>query len=145
MLIFCFAITSPAAEVKGPSEELIKALIQVESSGNLKAIGDKHLREKAYGPLQVRQPVCDDLNRIYGTNYKAEHCLGNLPLSVTIFKKYVTHWGTKKRLGREPRDADFARIWNGGPNGWKWSATEKYLAKVERALGQNKSVYVAKR
>jgi hypothetical protein len=29
---------------------------------------------------------------------------------------------------------DAARIWNGGPNGWKKKATDSYWQKVARAL-----------
>lgn len=145
MLICWFAISVHGGEQKGPSDELIRCLIQIESSGNARAVGDKHLKNKAYGPLQVRQLVCDDINKRFGTAYKAEQCLGNLPLSITIFKKYVTMWGTEKRLGREPTDDDYARIWNGGPNGWKWNATQKYIAKVHKVKTSRNKLLIARK
>jgi hypothetical protein len=128
----------------GPSDRLIQALIRVESSGNTRAIGDKERDHKAYGPLQVRQLVCDDINNRYHTNYRAEDCLGNVALSITIFKKYVIMWAKESRLGHIPTDADYARIWNGGPEGWRRKATEGYIAKVIRAGGiKGRGTYLA--
>jgi len=117
-----------------PSDHLISALIQVESSGHNDAIGDKHLKQKAYGCLQIRQPAVDDYNRWHGTNHKAEDCLGNRSLSVAICKSYIGRYATESRLGRKPSDEDKARIWNGGPNGWKSSGTVGYWKKVKALL-----------
>ena len=116
-----------------PTKRLIACLVEVESRGDLHAIGDKHLRNKAYGPLQIRKPACDDVNRRFGTAYAPEQCLGNLELSTEILRRYMEMYATEKRLGRAPTDADCARIWNGGPNGWKKPSTEGYLRKVVKA------------
>jgi hypothetical protein len=115
-------------------DRLIAALIQVESNGNDKAIGDKHLREKAYGPLQIRQPCVDDVNRRYGTKIKAEQLLGNRALSVWVCHKYIELYATPQRLGREPSLQDMARIWNGGPTGYKRQTTLQYWSKVSKKL-----------
>ncbi len=130
-LIIALAGVSRAAE---PSDALITALIQVESSGNDRAVGDKHLKQKAYGPLQIRQPVCDDINRRYGTSYKAQDCLGNRELSIKLCKQYIGMYATSKRLGHTPSNEDMARIWNGGPNGFRKVSTEKYWEKVRTVL-----------
>lgn len=106
--------------------ELTAALVLKESDGNLNAIGDKHLVNKAYGPLQIRQPAVDDVNRRFGTHYKAQDCLGNLELSVWIFNRYMEIYATDTRLGRPVTDEDRARIWNGGPNGYKNRQTVAY-------------------
>jgi hypothetical protein len=136
-LFFYFVIglsISTCAFAAQPSEKLIAALITVESSGNDQAVGDKHLRQKAYGCLQIRQPVCDDINRRYGTSYKAEDCLGNRKLSIEFCKLYIDMYAKSSRLGRTPTDEDKARIWNGGPNGWRRPSTEGYWKKVHKAL-----------
>lgn len=133
ILITASACTCAAANSHGPTERLISKLILVESSGQDNAIGDKKLVHKAYGPLQIRQQCVDDVNKRYRTNYRSEDCLGNRKLSVEIFRRYVTMYATEKRLGRAPTDEDYARIWNGGPNGWKSSATIAYAAKVRKA------------
>ncbi len=113
---------------------LMEALILVESGGNDRAIGDRHLKEKAYGPLQIRQPVCDDYNRAHGTKYKAEVMLGNRPLSKKVCQWYLEHYTSVKVLGRKPTLENLARIWNGGPSGWKKRSTEKYWVKVNEYL-----------
>lgn len=135
-IVVLFLIIAVAGVAQGaePSDTLVTALIQVESSGNNRAVGDKHLKQKAYGPLQVRQPVCDDINRRYGTSYKAEDCLGNRELSIKLCKQYIDMYATAKRLGHTPTNEDMARIWNGGPNGFKKVSTEKYWEKVQTVL-----------
>jgi hypothetical protein len=111
-------------------EKLIAALIQVESEGDDNAIGDKHLADKAYGCLQIRQPVCDDVNRVYGTSSKAQDMLNNRALSVQFARKYWTIYKT---------DEEKTRCHNGGPSarlkGTKmYAATTAYWARVEAVL-----------
>lgn len=118
------------------SDQLIAALIAVESKGDDGAVGDKHLKDKAYGCLQIRQPCVDDVNRRCGTSYKAADCLNDRELSIWICKQYLSMYATKERLGREVTDEDRARIWNGGPSGWKKTSTTKYWKKVKRQLGE---------
>lgn len=100
-----------------PSDKLVTALIQHESRGDDHAIGDRKLVKKAYGCLQIRQPVLDDYNRQFGTNYRAEQCLGDRQFSVALCRWYIDTYATEARLGRKPTDEDKARIWNGGPSG----------------------------
>lgn len=135
-ITMCSVLTNPQQLLaeSGSCDRLISALILKESSGNDEAIGDKHLKNKAYGPLQIRQPAVDDYNRWHGTKLKAEDCLGNRKLSVAICESYLAHYATEKRLGRTPTDQDRARIWNGGPNGYKKESTEKYWCGVKRIL-----------
>ncbi len=108
---------------------LITVLIQVESGGDDRAVGDKHLKQKAYGCLQIRQPVCDDYNDHHGTAYRAEQMRGNRELSVKVCRWYLEYYGA--RLGRAATEQDCARIWNGGPNGWKRQSTRGYWKKVQ--------------
>jgi hypothetical protein len=123
-----------ALQAAEPSKQLVSAIIRVESSGNDMAIGDKHMRDKAYGPMQIRKPCVDDVNRRFGTTHRPEDCLGNRALSEQVFRRYMTMYATKARLGHEPTDEDYSRIWNGGPNGWKNPLTKKYWEKVQRYL-----------
>lgn len=115
-------------------DKLIAALMRVESGGRDNAIGDRHLAEKAYGCLQVRKPCIEDVNGRFGKSYRPEDCLGNRALSVWVCKRYIALYATPKRLGRAPNEEEMARIWNGGPNGWKNPKTEKYWHKVRREL-----------
>lgn len=118
---------------------LERAIVQVESGGKLDAIGDLHLSNKAYGPMQVRLPCVLDVNRVYKTKYEPEDCLNNLEISVDIFRKYTALWATKKRTGYEPTDEMRARIWNGGPRGWMKQSTIAYWGKVEPLLEKYKN------
>ena len=117
---------------------LLQTIAIVESGGNDRAIGDRHLLEKAYGSHQIRQPVCDDYNRAHGTKYRAVHLLGNSPLSEKICRWYINHYATRTRLGRPPTDEDRVRIWNGGPDGHKHLVTKPYWRKVRVALTKEK-------
>jgi len=113
-----------------PSDALIAALISVESKGDDAARGDLNLSQKAYGCLQIRQPVCDDVNRKFGTHYRAEDCLGNRELSMEICRKYLPIYA--KTCANE----ELARIWNGGPKGPKKQSTEAYWTRVRKALAK---------
>ena len=124
-------------------DSLIAALIHVESGGNDMAVGDRGKREMAYGALQIRKPCVDDVNRRFGTKYRAEDMLGNRALSVWVCQKYIEMYAAPKWLGKEPTLEDKARIWNGGPGGWKKSATIVYWAKVQKAIRRNEMLAVA--
>lgn len=91
---------------------LLDALIKVESGGNDLAEGDTTLTNHAYGCLQIRQGVCDDVNQFFGTDFRSQDCLGNRLVSLDIWNKY---W---KVFPNILTDEDRARTWNGGP-GWK--------------------------
>ncbi len=136
LVVLTFLITSGYVHASNVThlDRLIPALIQVESNGNDKAIGDRQKKFKAYGPLQIRQPCVDDVNRRYGTQIKAEELLGNRKLSMWVCAKYLEMYGTPQTFKREPRLEDLARIWNGGPSGWKSNATLGYWSKVKKNL-----------
>ena len=87
---------------------LVDAIIIVESNGDDFAEGDKDLKDHAYGALQIRQGVCDDVNRKFGTNYISKDCLGNRAVSLDIWHKF---WQVYPKIV-DPEDK--ARSWNGG-------------------------------
>ena len=121
------ALTIPAA--------FIAALIAVESGGNDLAIGDNG---QAVGCLQIHPAVVQDVNEVLTSG----GCLSTFRLddrlrrdaSVLILHFYLKRYATKDRLGREPSLEDLARIWNGGPDGYKKDATKPYWAKVRTAM-----------
>jgi len=136
VLLGVVALQNSDARTESSHHRLIAALIEVESRGNDRAIGDKHMRDKAYGPLQIRQPCVDDVNRRFGTKIQAQELLGNRSLSVWVCVKYLEMYATPKRLGREPTLEDMARIWNGGPVGHKKESTKRYWSKVQKELAR---------
>lgn len=109
---------------------LVNAIIQVESSGRDRAVGDNG---KAFGPLQIHASVVEDVNRLYGTSYTHKDMFDRVS-ATDVCRKYIDFYGSEKRLGRAPTVQDHARIWNGGPAGWKHKATEGYWQKVRKHL-----------
>jgi hypothetical protein len=110
---------------------LITALIIVESSGNDLAIGDNG---RAIGPLQIHRGVVQDVNRITGSNYQWQQ-MTNRVQARAVCEAYLKHYVTEKRINRKPTVADFAKVWNSGPNGFNKVVSNGYAKKVEVALG----------
>lgn len=106
---------------------LLAALIAVESSGNDRAIGD---HGKAFGCLQIHQAVVEDVNRVYGTHYRHADVFQR-KTAIVVADRYLSIYATRNRLGHDPTNEDFARIWNCGPSGWKGSVTDGYWNKVK--------------
>lgn len=107
---------------------LIAALIMVESGGDDQALGDGG---RSVGCLQISMGVIQDVNRIYGRRF--------LPLdrynrrkSMEICRLYLMHWGScYEHSTGKPVDAGIlARIWNGGPTGWRKASTLNYRLRV---------------
>jgi len=103
---------------------LITALMIVESAGNDQAIGDNG---RAIGPLQIHRGVVLDVNRITGSHYKHSE-MTNRVAARAVCEAYLRHYGKGKTTEQQ------ARIWNGGPTGDRKSATEAYWAKVKKHL-----------
>lgn len=117
---------------------LIRAIAMHESGMDPFAIGDRHLRNRAYGILQIRQPVLDDVNRKFGTSYTVKDVYpktsGDADVrravhnSVVIFNKYM------EMYGRNATDEQKARRWNGGPSGDRREITGRYWDKVSEYM-----------
>jgi len=103
---------------------LISALMIVESSNNDLAIGDQG---RAIGCLQIHKAVVVDVNRITGSHYRHQD-MTNRAVARAVCQAYLTHYG------RGATTEQLARRWNGGPAGDRKSATEAYWAKVKKNL-----------
>lgn len=104
---------------------LIAALRLIESSNGATSRNE----------LQI-QPICiEDVNRIYGTKYKQIDKYDKRR-SEEIALLYLDYWGHKKFA--EPTVENYARIWNGGPNGNNKESTKKYWLKVKKVLDDGK-------
>lgn len=110
--------------------ELLAALIAVESGGNDMARG----RHGELGALQVRPCVVADVNRLKGTHYRWAE-MTNRWAALGVFRIYTGRYCTEARLGRPVTDQDLARVWNGGPNGWKRRKTVAYWKRVQARMG----------
>lgn len=105
---------------------LISALIMVESGGRDLAVGDSGA---AIGPLQIHRSVVVDANKIAGTHFTHQE-MTNRAIAVQVARVYLNHYAK----GRSDEEA--ARIWNGGPHGYKKSATIVYWKKVKNQMNK---------
>ena len=110
---------------------LVEALITVESNGNDSAIGDEG---RAVGCLQIWKITVDDCNRILKSNRFSYKDRLDRKKSIEMFRIYTGHYAVRRRLGKSATKESIARIWNGGPNGFKKPATIKYWTKVRILL-----------
>ncbi len=108
---------------------LLAALIAVESGGNDHARG----RHGELGPLQIQPAVLADVRRFTGRRY-AWSSMTNRVLALEVAQAYIDHYATPARLGRPVTDQDRARIWNGGPDGWRRRRTLAYWNRVVAAM-----------
>ena len=113
-----------------PSNKLIDAICKVESNNGMYVVGDNG---QAIGCLQIWKTVVDDVNKYSKIKYTYADRYDKVK-SYEMFKLYIGHYATEKRLGRKPTNEDIARIWNGGPNGYKKTSTIKYWNKVKKYI-----------
>ena len=126
--ILFFAPGNSMADI--PSDEFFIALSFVESSDRDDVIGDNG---RAYGRYQIRQQYLDDANSFAGTSYTLADMLDPEKAKAVVIA-YMRRYATVRRLGHVPTDEDFARIHNGGLNGFKKSETIPYWNKINRAM-----------
>ena len=111
-------------------EDIIQAIIYVESSGNDSA---RHVSEDAVGALQIRRTMVRDVNRILRRQgstkkYKLKD-RWNRQMSIEMFDIYCKHY---KLITPEAK----ARCWNGGPRGLRKISTQRYWRKVQEKLNE---------
>lgn len=113
-------------------DNLINALIEVESNGDTKAVGDGG---KSCGQLQIQMVVIKDVNKFYGRNFTAADRFES-DKSKEICRLYLTHWGKQyqKTSGKQPTNEIYSRIWNSGPRGYLKQCSKPYWERVKREL-----------
>lgn len=117
----------------------LKALALVESGGNPEAIGDGG---DSWGLYQLQAAYVQDASE-WGLadgviDKPFEHSDAfNPERAELIIYCYMKRYATPKRLGRQPTVEDWARIHNGGPNGYrKLEATQPHWNKVKINLAR---------
>lgn len=115
-------------DIEESYDDIINALIQIESSGNDSA---HHVLEDAVGALQIRRTMVRDVNRILKRQgsiemYKLKD-RWDRQKSIEMFNIYRNHYNlnTPEKM---------ARCWNGGPKGIYKPATIVYWNKVKNHL-----------
>lgn len=123
-------VQTKKVEVK--TSKLVRALIQVESSGNDSCVGDKHMIIPSIGCLQIRPIMVREVNRILKIQqsnkrfkYKDRWSRNK---SIEMFNIWKDHYHS------ESSDEVIARCWNGGPRGGEKKSTIKYWNKVKKYL-----------
>lgn len=114
---------------------LILALITIESNGNNDAIGDNGA---AFGCLQMHAAYVQDAAEHAGEDWTHEDAFDRAT-AIQIITAYMARYATEDRLGRPPTAEDIARIHNGGPNGYKKTATDQYWIKVRAEILKRKT------
>jgi len=124
-----YTIKLPQIIVESITEDqLIKALINVESSNNDNAYRSG---EDAAGCLQIRRTMVRDVNRIL--KRQKSHIRFNFEdrwdrqKSIEMFNIYCNHYNLVT-----PEEK--ARCWNGGPRGLQKLSTKRYWEKVKKQL-----------
>ena len=128
--------------------QLIAALMAVETGG---AGGDSD-GGRAHGPLQIHAAVIADVNRKFGTGYTLADA-NNLNSAMKMCRRYLELWVPHARakinrhnramakVGLETNNISVqelaARIWNGGPDGWRRPATLDYWHRVKNLMEGN--------
>jgi len=101
--------------------ELLDDIWRVESSGRISCKpGDGGA---AFGPMQIHADVLIDVNTRYDTNFTQADCL-NITTAKQIAAMYITMWM------EQYKSEIAARIYNGGPRGWRRRSTDKYWVKI---------------
>ena len=102
-------------------DELIEKIRLVESSGRANPPdGDGG---EATGPLQIHQCVLDDVNERYGRKFVRAD-LRDVKTAKLIARLYIEMWMEKHK------EEIGARIFNGGPRGWRKKSTDSYWEKI---------------
>ena len=113
--------------------QLVQAIIIVESNGNDEAVGDGG---KAIGCLQIWQPYWFDATERSNIGGVYLHCYKR-DYAVRIFASYMKRYAREAWTDPAKFDAEkVARIHNGGPKGYRKTATVKYWKKVQILLDE---------
>ena len=108
----------------------LQILVAVESGGNPKAF---NAEEQAVGILQIRPVLVADVNRIVGEPRFSHSDAWDPGKSLRMATLYLEHYGTRERLGREPRVVDYALLWCAGPDGPRQKITPALRNYLDRA------------
>ena len=116
-------------------EELIEAMAFVESGGNPATIGDINLGTPSVGLLQIRPIMVREVNRILRKQGLDKRFKNSDRKSGEKSIEMFNIWADAYHLSSSYEK--MARNWNGGPKGFKKSATAHYWKKVQNYVTLN--------
>lgn len=105
---------------------LLAAMIAVESGGDDTALGN----HGEHGALQITAAVVSDCNRIANTRFTLADA-HRRDVAIWMATTYLHHYA-----GPNATPEQYARIWNGGPGGFRKKATMRYWLKIKRKLAE---------
>jgi hypothetical protein len=112
--------------------DVLTAIRTVESNNNPDAVGDNG---NAIGIYQIWRSYHKDAVEFDSIGGRYSDCF-NPAYADRVVRAYMRRYANERRLGRPVTQQDIARIHNGGPNGWRKSATLKYWEKVKKELNK---------
>lgn len=133
LTVFLSGISVSADEI------FFKTLAEIESKNNPSAIGDKHLRNHAYGLYQMRKPAIQDVNKFYKCNYTEKDCLNPKIAKIMAAKYLVLLKNNYERNNPTKKVTPYvlSRLWNGGYNGMDKSSTKEYGLRFVKVWAKN--------
>ena len=132
-----FTSVAYAGEPIHISRKLLDAMKDVESGGDECLRGDNGRSLGAYQIMKKYHNDAIEFNprlREGGKTYRSVAGIGSSHYSELVIMSYMGRYATRERLGRDPTDQDIARIHNGGPGGYRKTATLSYWNKVKSRL-----------
>ena len=123
-------IIKKRGQAKNSWDNLVEAIIQVESRGNDSAVGDNG---KAVGCLQIHPIVVREVNRLVSKHYTLDDRYSRAK-SIEMFNIISEEYDCCEEYTFMQYAEIVARRWNGGPKGDKKTATLKYWEKVKKEL-----------
>lgn len=136
-LALCALMMGSRLLAEVPTTVFIDAISWKESKHDDRAVRNERTGDEARGRFQIRQCVLDDVNRIYGTGYSRQDCF-NKAKATAILRMYLSYWGEyyRRQEGRPATVEVLARIWNGGPEGWRKRSTLGYWCEVQKQISR---------
>jgi len=111
---------------------MFRAICEVESNNDCEKVG----AAGEIGPAQIMDICLKDCNRLVGYERWDSQDRKNPEMVREMFNIYVLNY-LGPALDTMLASEAVARIWNGGPNGWKRASTLPYWKKVSAVLKRN--------
>lgn len=141
LLVFAFC---PVVYAENPANINLSAIAYIESSNRPHVIGDKHLKNHAYGLYQIRKPLISDFNHATKANYTEKDMLDPskaVKVAYWAFNKYYP--SILRHSKKEVTEIALLTCWNMGQGSYLKGkrATDyqrKYLNVVKKLKGVKK-------
>eukprot|EP00057_Strongylocentrotus_purpuratus_P004153 XP_003728138.1 PREDICTED: lysozyme [Strongylocentrotus purpuratus] len=116
--------------------DCLKSICMVESNGKMPdPLCRMDQGSLSCGPYQIKEAYWLDA-RMKGGDLMGSwtKCAASFSCSEQAVHGYMARYATFGRLNHQPTNEDFARIHNGGPNGFKKPCTLAYWSRVNALL-----------